>query len=351
MWWIIGFAFLLLIVWLIAMKMFPHHVTWKEGLIMLAVQSLVIAVIIFGSIYSQGRDVQILNGEVTSKSKDRVHCRHSYQCNCYSICSGSGSSRSCTRVCQTCYEHGFDIDWNVHSNVGSTGIETIDRQGLKEPPRWSVIDIGEPFSVESGYYNYIKASPWSIFNKKALEQQVGVPPYLSVYDYYRINRVQVIDSKYQPDDRLNTLLNQTLAKLGPIKKVNVVVVVHSNGNLYSEALKVKMLGGKINDIYIVFDVDKEGVFNNVAVFSWSKSDLVNVKLRDSLLDIGKWNSTRINQAVKENILKYYESRSIEEFKYLKDEVEIPTWAIWFVMVFGILFPFGAGYIAYKHEIA
>ena len=351
MWWIIGFAFLLLIVWLIAMKMFPHHVTWKEGLIMLTVQSLVIAVVIFGSIYGQGRDVQILNGEVISKSKDRVNCRHSYQCNCYSSCSGSGSSRTCTRVCQTCYEHGFDVDWNVHSNVGSTGIETIDRQGLKEPPRWSVVEIGEPFSVVSGYYNYIKASPWSIFNKKALEQQVSIPPYLSVYDYYRINRVQVLDSKYQPDERLNTLLNQTLAKLGPIKKVNVVVVAHSKGNLYSEALKVKMLGGKINDIYIVLDVDKEGVFNNVAVFSWSKSDLVNVKLRDSLLDIGKWNSTRINQAVKENILKYYESRSIEEFKYLKDEVEIPTWAIWFVMVFGILFPFGAGYIAYKHEIA
>lgn len=316
---------------------------------MLAIQSLVLSVVIFGGMYEQGRDVQILNGEVTRKYSEEVSCRHSYSCNCVTSCSGSGSSRSCSTVCQTCYEHGYDVDWIVQSNIGNSDIDTVDRQGLKEPPRWSAVKIGEPYSRENGYYNYIKASPFTIFNKSQIDESVGVPNYVRVYDYYRINRVINFGTQHDTKE-LNTLLNETMKKLGPIKKVNLVVVLHNKGSSFAETLKAKHLGGKINDVYVVLDVDKEGLFNSVAVFSWSKLDIVNVKLRDDLLDIGKLDAVLINEAVKKNLSLHFTPRSIEDFKYLEDDVEMPEWIVWFAMIFGLLFPFGAAIVAHKNEI-
>lgn len=349
MWYILLFACILFIVWMIAMKIFPHTVTWKEGIIMLVVQSLVICALIFGSVYDQGRDVQIINGEVTKKYSEKVHCRHSYSCNCITTCSGSGSSRFCSTICQTCYDHSYDVDWIVKSNIGGATIDTIDRQGVKEPPRWTAIKIGEPFSREQYYYNYIKASPLTIFNKSQLDDKVVVPSYIRVYDYYRINRVINFGVNFDTKD-LNVLLNDTMKKLGPTKKVNLVVMLHNKGGGFAEIVKAKHLGGKINDVYIVLDVAQDGKFNHVAVFSWSKLDIVNVKLRDDLLDIGKFDATMIDDAVRKNLSLYFVPRSIEDFKYLEDDVQIPDWAVWCVLMFGLLFPFVAAWVAHEHEI-
>lgn len=351
MWYVIGFASMLIVVWLLAIKLFPHTVTVKEGLIMLGVQTCVIATVVFGSLYGQGSDVQILNGMVTGKKQEKVSCEHSYQCNCYTSCSGSGSNRSCTRICQTCYEHSYDFDWRVYSNVGELNINRVDRQGTEEPQRWSIVQLGEPFATQSSYYNYIKASPFSIFNKTELDKTTPVPAYLQVHDYYRINRVIDYGSPFKHNQDLNNMLNESLKKLGPSKKVNIVVILHNKGAVFAETVKTKHLGGKINDLYVVIDIDKEGVFNSVAAFSWSKSDLVNVAVRDALLDIGKYDAVKMNEVISTNVQQHYQHRSTEEFKYLEEDVEIPKWALWFVMIFGILFPFGATWVAHKHEIA
>ena len=351
MWWILGFIILMIVVWLIAMKIFPHTVTWREGLICLGGGSIIVATIVFASMYGQGSDTQILNGQVTKKVRDEVSCSHSYECNCYNSCSGSGSNRTCTRICQTCYEHSYDVDWDVYSTVGRLTIDRVDRQGLKEPSRWTQVYVGEPFAVESSYYNYIKASPFSIFNKTEVDKQTPTPAYLSVYDYYKINRITNFGSPFKQVGELNALLNESLKVLGPKKKVNIVVVLHNKGNMFSEVLRTKQLGGKINDVYVVLDVDREGVFNHVAVFSWSKNDLVNVGIRDALLDIGKWDAVAMNGVIAYNIDKYYEHRSIEEFKYLDDEIEIPTYAIWILMIFGLIFPVGSVYYAHKHDFS
>lgn len=348
MWWIIAFAVLLIIVWLFAMKLFPHTVTWKEGVLILCVQSVIIGAIVFGSLYGQGSDTQIVNGEVTGKERDVVSCEHSYSCNCITTCSGKGA---CSTICQTCYEHSFDVDWIVNSNVGSLLIDRTDRQGLKEPKRWSDVKIGEPFAAERNYYNYIKASPFSIFNKSQIEDKTAIPSYLRVHDYYRVQRVINYNAAYKNDDLLNDLLNESLKKLGPQKKVNIVVVLHSKGGMFSEALRAKQLGGKINDVFVVIDINNDGVFNGVNVFSWSKTDQVNVMVRDSLLDIGRYDAIAMNSAISNNIARYYQHRSIEEFKYLEDDVQIPKYAVWLLIVFGILFPFVGAYVAHKHEIA
>lgn len=348
---ILGFAALLIVVWLLAMRLFPHTITLKEGLIMIVVQCAVIAFIIFGSLYGQGSDVQILNGEVTSKSREITSCEHSYSCNCRQSCSGSGKTRSCTTICDTCYEHSHDYNWVVKSNVGSVNIDRIDRRGSSEPPRWTIVQLGDPFSKEVNYYNYIKASPFSIFNKSTLDENVPVPGYIHVKDYYRVDRVVTFGVNYTTEmSRLNDLLNERLKKLGPTKKVNIVVIFHNQLSSFSETLKAKHLGGKINDVYVVVGI-KEQQFASVDAFSWSKNSLVNVAVRDAVSDVNEINAEKLTSAIADNVEKYYNYRSIEEFKYLDAEVEVPTWAVWFAIIFGFAFPFGSAFIAHRYDIA
>ena len=350
MWFIIGFAVWIAIIWGFATRIWPHHITWKEGLGMVVIQSILMGAVYFGSLYGKGYDVQILNGQVTKKYSERVSCEHSYSCNCTDVCSGSGSSRSCSKVCQTCYEHGYDVDWVVQSTVGSTDIDRVNRQGTSEPPRWTAVYVGQPFAKESSYYNYIKASPFSVFNRAEVESNVAIPAYPEVFDYYRINRVIDFQSAYKHDGTLNNLLNEQMKTLGPEKKVNLVVVFHSLGHFFVEAYKNKNLGGKINDVTVMIDIDPEGVFKAVDVFSWSKEDIVNVKIRDSLLDVGKYNAQDISTAIAYNIKTSYVPRSIKEFEYLDAEVELPDWAVWFLIVFGTLFPFASAFVAKKYEL-
>lgn len=350
MWFVIGFCIWIAIIWLIAVKLFPHTVTWKEGALMLGIQSILMVCVYYGSLYGKGHDVQILNGQVTNKYSERVSCEHSYKCRCYQSCSGSGKNRSCTEVCSTCYDHSYDMDWIVKSDIGSTEISRVNRQGTKEPPRWTAVYVGEPFSKESSYYNYIKASPFSIFNRNDVENKVEVPVYPSVKDYYKIERVIDFNSEYVHDGKFNAILNEKMKTLGPTKKVNLVVVLHSLDKGFEEAYKNKSLGGKINDVTVLLKVDKEGNINSVNVYSWSKDDILNIKIRDSILDVGKFDDQKVADAITDNIATSYEGKDIKEFKYLDSEVELPDWAVYFLLIFGTLFPFVSALVAQRVDI-
>lgn len=346
---IYGFIVLSAIVMIAAGFIFPHTVTWQEGLIGVGVQGAVIAVIFFGAFYGSGRDLQILNGMVTDKQQNRVSCEHSYRCRCRTTCSGSGKSRSCSQTCDTCYEHSFDYDWDVYSSVGNITIDRVDRQGTEEPPRWSQVKIGEFFAKESSYFNYIKASPLTIFDKSKMESDVEVPSYLRVHDYYRINRVINHKSKFNQNlTEVNDLLNEALKTLGSAKKVNVVMIYHQYDPLYVEAVRAKMLGGKINDVTVMINAENDGKVRSVNVFSWSRNDLVNVAIRDAILDHGVLDAKPLVNAITTNIVKHYDGKDIEEFQYLEANIDIPDWAFVLIMIFGLVFPFGWGYIAHAH---
>lgn len=347
---LIGFLVFAAIAYAIALRVFPHTVTWKEVLIGIVVQCAVIATVFYSGIYSKGYDVQILNGYVTEKFKDRVSCEHSYSCNCTTVCSGTGSSRSCSRVCQTCYEHPRDYDWVVRSTVGSLLIPRVDRQGAEEPPRFSKVEVGEFFAKESSYFNYIKASPLTIFDKNLIENPIQTPSYISVHDHYRINRVINFGSAFVGDfNDLNNNLNESLKTLGGEKKVNVVVLFHKGTNAFIETVRAKLYGGKINDVVVAIKASQSGEVEAVDVFSWSKNDLANVKIRDSVLDMKVLDDMKLlSDNITNTIRKEYQPRSIEEFQYLKANIEPAAGVIWFLWVFGLAFPFIWGYIAHKH---
>ncbi len=203
------------------------EITWKEfGISSIAIM-IVTAMVYFAGAYSSMYDVAIINGEVTSKKRDVVHCRHSYPCRCRTVRSGKTTSTHC----DTCYRHPFDVDWDVHSNVGSERINTVDSQGLIEPPRWTSIKIGEPFATTEQYLNYIKAAPESLLNygrDKLLYSDI-IPQYPdNIYDYYRINRVVQIGVSSPYATKYNEKISEVLKVLGPQKQANLVFVFTSD---------------------------------------------------------------------------------------------------------------------------
>ncbi|WAX22582.1 hypothetical protein [Acinetobacter phage vB_AbaP_HB01] len=314
---------------------------WKskyKGLLLIPIISTMLFMAVQGFTYlgakeSQGGDVMVLNGHIVKKYSQRVSCSHSYSCNCRIVQSGKTSST----VCDTCYEHSYDVDWVIKSNVGSTEINRVNRQGTIEPPRFTQAYVGEPFSIELGYYNYIKASPLSVFKDYDTFRKVEVPSYPKVYDYYKIRHV--VDYKSEWRGQFQVIDNYLAHKLkysSAKAKANVVVIFYGGGDI-REAMRVKNYGGRINDLTVMVDAAKDGTIRNAYVFSWSKNDLVNVKLRDEILDMKNMNGSqkKIVDSIDNILVNYYSHRSMEEFKYLEHNIEMPMW-YYVVTIFGTL---------------
>lgn len=290
-------------------------------------------------------DTEILNGYVTGKERNKVSCSHSYECMCYytTSCSGTGTNRSCTqtRHCSTCYEHSYDVDWDVHTTVGNLEIDRIDRQGLREPPRWAQVQVGEPAAQDHAYMNYVLGNKDSLFSKS--DQQFAekfkdhIPAYPRIYDYYRVSRVLNMSGMDIPVDYWNDYLNNTLKTLGAAKQVNIVWVVTSGQPVeYFQGLIYAWNGGKKNDVVIVTDISKDMKIN------WGKSTsfvdgMNNMELhtRNGMSLTGKDMGVAVFQEVAGNISKDFHRLSMEEMDYLKWR-DLKTWEVLIVVLLGCI---------------
>lgn len=354
-WVVIGFTLFSLLVMGIACKVFPHEITVKEIIIGVVVQIIVVGSIFYVGMHVNGKSTQVLNGEVTSKSRETVSCSHSYQCNCVTTYSGSGKHRTSSRSCSTCYQHSNDYAWMIHSNLNEDyEISKVDSQGVKTPNAWSSVTIGQPFSVKESYYNFIKGSPLSIFNESDFENDIELPYYNQVIGF-TAKRVVNFNSKFDvPKEELNAALNEKLKKLGVKRKVNLAVIFHSGSDPFVRAFKAKNYGGEINDVTVLLNVDIEGKIEKVDVFSYSKNDLVNIMIRDNLLNLNKIDRIQgiggLVNAITDPIDEYYDGRSMKEFEYLEDTKTMNIWFYVGIWTFGLLFPFVWSFVAYRFEI-
>lgn len=282
----------------------------------------------------QGGDVMVLNGSVTSKAQVATSCSHSYSCNCRMVQSGKTQSMQC----DTCYEHSHDYDWVVKSTVGKTYIHRVDRQGVREPERFKNVVIGEPFSIQRDYFNYIRASPLSVFKDYNAYENVAIPTYPKVYDYYRVKHTINWKSQYVAGiQNIDRILADKLKHSSAKAKANVVVIFYGGSDDLIEATKVKNFGGRINDLTVMIRADKDGTIQRVGVFSWSKNDMVNVMVRDNILELGQLNdenNEKLVDILNTTLLKYYQHRDNEEFSYLEHNIVLPTWVyiVYFVMI-------------------
>lgn len=323
--------------------------TWQEMTATVGISVLVCSMLLAAGTYSSMYDTAVINGQVTSKERNKVHCRHSYDCRCRIVTSGSGNNKTSHRECDTCYDHSYDIDWIVNTTVGNHDIDTIDRQGLQEPPRWTSTVIGEPAHSTQMYTNYIKGAPESLFNKALLMQnKYPIPAYPdNVTDYYRINRVVEVGVVVKEKVKLNQELNMILRTLGPSKQVNIVPVFTSYDANFARALEAAWLGGKKNDVVIVVGLSPDQKINWTYVFSWSKQSFVNYAIKDGIVDMGTLDVTKYVEVVNTNITKSFTRKSMKEFEYLQNDMSPPTWCIVLAMVLAFFGSLIAGYYLSK----
>lgn len=318
---------LLLIPFVVAVLFFviSKTVCWREFLLVLGVVLLFNVAGMGLSFCGAAHDTEILNGSVTGKEKNRVSCSHSYQCRCRMVtsCTGSGKNRHCStsQKCDTCYEHAYDIDWDVRTTVGSVTINRVDRQGLQEPERWTKVRIGEPASREHFYINYIKAAPGSVLRMNA---QTGfetlLPKYPEVYDYYRANHIVTVGGASVPNQvAMQERLGSINGKLGPSKEVDIIFVVAKvKDPAYHYALQQHWLGGKKNDLIVILGVPNDNTVEWATVMSWSDAELLKVQLRDAILEIGTLDRFLEMLDVTEQMVgKQFHRKPMEDFAYLR----------------------------------
>lgn len=320
-------------------------ITWKEFLLQVALQAVIAGTSSAIVYHSNTSDTEVLNGVVTRKVRDEVSCRHSYQCHCITTCSKRGKSNSCSTHCSICYEHSYDVDWDVYSSIpDSTSIETLDRRGLIEPPRWTAVKIGEPYSTQHDFTNYIKAAPGSLFRHQGLEGRYKpyLPPYPNgIYDYYRSDDLVLVKGARVDDPKAwNRELAEINGRIGKLKQVDVVLVLVKNlPQEYFYALEQHWIGGKQNSAVLVVGVDDALTPKWASVMSWNTNKMFEVHLRDQVMDLPRLDRATLLPLLEQEIRTYYHRKPMKDFEYLTSTIT-PTTSQWtWSLVIGLLAAF------------
>lgn len=356
----------------------PDKVTLPE-----IIAGFAISLILAGGMYQAGRFSQLhatelWNGEITGTDKDVTRYTESYDCRCRTVYRGTGDNRRAVRECDTCYRHGYNLRWDALSNIGSFRIQsnrcTTDNRRIctaryPDPQRWLDIEIGDPVSRTNSYINYVRAANSSLFNTGgATPNRAGIvienTPLdmvypIQVYDHYRVDRV-LLDEVSLPAgqslDWWNEELSQILRTLGPEKQANMVVVLTTNSaSDYADHLMTHWQGANKNDIVIVAGFP-DGTVNGspawVRVHSWAKEDIMNVTMRDELLDNPQWWATPSDlfpniQAV---VMEHFERRPMAEFEYLANEIEPTTSQVIMFTILSILAGIGMVWVFLTYDV-
>lgn len=345
-----------LIVSLVAKKVFHRTITTREIMIVGSVISVLTVFAWVGITYSNVHDTQILNGVVLSKSRTNTQHEESYSCNCRIVKSGNSE----TTVCDTCWRTVYDVFWDCNTSLGSIRIDSdsSDYRSVwktPDPKRYTDILIGEPAAVSKTYINYIKASPSSMFNKKLSENdsKYRIPEYPEVYDFYRVNHAINVNSKIPNLKEWNDKLGNALISLGPKKQVNVLAVFVSGfDRSYTEVLEKAWIGGKKNDLIIVFGLDGTKI-DWVDGFAFGKSagnHKVLISLRDDLQEVG--DVVKVDEAIgviRTNVESTFVRKPMSEFKYLESNAfPSASQIMWLIGVMLVFLGIGT-FIAVKYD--
>lgn len=315
---------------LIAKSVWSKDITAKEMWVALGanVAVAVVSLVIFkGYAYGKMSDVEVWNGYVTSKQQTRVSCSHSYSCNCRQVCSGSGKSRSCSQHCDTCYDHTNDWDWDVHTTVGTFTIDRVDRRGSDEPERFTQVKIGEYAGSMNSYQNPLLADDSTLFiTDKSVADRFALPEYPSTFDYYRYNPTIGAPDGYAE------IIKDYIKERGVVKQLNIIAVFVTSPPEYFEALMAKWRGGKSNDVIMVFGMTDDGTikwFNSNSYAKGMNNRPMHTDLRQ--IALGQKLSKELLTEQLKIIDNKFQRLSREEFEYKKDNIEIPTGLVIFVM--------------------
>lgn len=323
-----------IIVVLVARWIWPHEITMKEwGMQFVGLAASTGICILFLSMtkFASLSDFDILNGYVTGKYSERVTCEHEHACG--ETCSGTGKNRTC--VTRYCKDHAYDVDWNVDTTVGSHTIDRLDDRGLKTPPRWAQIKIGEPAASEESVTSYLMVDEDRFKTTQTVRDKYKdneLPKYPRVYDYYRFDRI-VNETSLDLTD-IRKYLDNALKTDGAAKQLNVTLLVTDKDEDYFDLINEHWSGVRKNDVVLAYGLENGNRVKWFHAMSYGDGQGNQVMLSAlSTLAKGKTLDLNLIQLQYKLITTDYERLPAKTFAYLEDSYQ-PEW--WTILGFIIL---------------
>ena len=328
-----------LIAWiLIAKVLFKHEFSIEEMGAQAVITGLVLTLLSFLSFSSLTDDVMMVNGTVTKLDPRKENCntywsdwpdkfctnQDTRRVRDGETCTTVNDERSCTPTYKTQYRsvYSWERRYFVATTISNYEIKREDKQGVKTPVRFAEIKLGDPVTSLVSYTNYIKGAANSLFDQKL--EDIPQIPYPEVFDYYHVNRVFYTDLPepvfLEEWNRDLEKLNASLAKFG----ANVIINITSKDETWAETLAQAWDAHNINDVVVTIGVKDEKI-SWVNVRSWSSDKMFDIVTRDMLLLLPKIEKDMINDIIRINVAKLYKQQKMEDFEYLVDDIETPTW--------------------------
>lgn len=357
---LLGFAAYILI----ASIFFHHKFNPGEAIVQGIGTAFVLSIVYMLGYSSQTYDIKIENSVIKSKEIVEKQCDMTWDEYSDPFCTNQQrrsvkTGQSCTtvdnrKVCTDTYttEYRSIYPWERKyyaraENGYDFQISREDAQGAVVPARYTSIKIGDPVAVEVSYTNYIKGAASTILNPEVTEKtEIAYP---RVRDYYNAARVIYTATKVDPVylrewiEEFN-VLNSELRKTG----ANVILLVTGNKQVWAEQLARGWDAHNINDIVIVIGSSSGNTIDWVDVRSWSKNELVDVTLRDELLNLKTIDKSKINDIILRVVKENYVLQDPEAFEYLAEDVEMPSWTIYVIGLLLLISPL-ITYFFYRND--
>ncbi len=127
------------------------------------------------------------------------------------------------------------------------------------------------------------------------------------------------------------------AILGPQKKSNVIIVsAKTSDQNFENYLKQKWIGGKKNDVIVLFGVSQYPKIDFVRIISWTKEESLKTELKDELYSVGSIdNIEKIVDIIQKNVYNKFVKRDFKDFEYLKENISISGWGIFFLILINL----------------
>lgn len=363
------FCLLPILVGLILVFVTNGEVSWKEWLIGAGCSFIVAGSIHYYSFHSQVGDYETWSGKITQAvfvpKWHEYYEEAIYKTEYYY--SGTGKNR--TRHSRQVFSHWsprsrwHSASWIAYSNINTSyditqqkyeyfvkkfGNELKERGDRTTMEHNSRMISGDPYDyktyLKDGFVepitdvryfeNRIKATP-SVFNFVKVGDNIPIFPYPENKNPWISNRVMGITFK-----TISTRLwDEMCARVGPIKRVNVIIVgFDSRETMMAEWQKAKWLGGKKNDLVLTYGPKW------AKVFGWSESDICKKNIESILLQ-NTINNDIIPLIEKEIYDNYKKREFTEDFAYLQVE---PSSKSWILFIFLMIITQALLYVGFHH---
>ena len=331
--------------------LFPKKFVLKEAIISLfiGVVLVLLAKLTAGAV--TGLDTEywggwIVQAEYYEAWNERVDCQHDEYCTrtvSYRKSDGSQGTRTEEYVCGT--QHMYDVDehppsWSILTSNGrrlsiSSGRysqlkEIFDneqfvdmrrsyhtRDGDQYVTRWNGNDKDIQLVVtEHKYKNKVEASDGTIFDFKDVtdieKETYGLYDYPNLEGHY----VESVLGKAPKWGLANRTLDVANAKLGASKQVRMWVLLFEDQPLEAGVLQESLWKRGNKNEFVVCVGYKDKRIDWVHVFSWTDREVMKVRTRRRISEMGTLDLPKISDIVVEEVSKDWSRKEFKEFDYL-----------------------------------